>query len=88
VDFRWNDWNVEHIARHRIAPKEAEYVVRRARAPYPEGREDGKYLVQGQGLDGRFLQVIFIEDEGGTLYVIHARPLSGLEKHRYRRRRR
>jgi uncharacterized DUF497 family protein len=88
VDFRWNEWNVEHIAQHGIAPEEAEYVVRKARAPYPAGREDGKYLVHGQGPDGRFLQVIFVEDEDATVYVIHARPLSRLEKHRYRRRQR
>ena len=84
--FRWNAWNVEHIAAHGVTPDEAEVVVRGARSPYPCYRYDGKWLVWGRGRGGRLLQVVFVIDEDGTLFVIHARPLTDKEKRRYRKR--
>jgi hypothetical protein len=58
VDFRWNAWNVDHIAGHGVAPDEAEHVVARAHAPYPEARGKGRWRVVGPGSGGRFLQVV------------------------------
>ncbi len=87
MEFRWNDWNGEHIAEHGVSPEEAEEVVRAAKPPFPEYRGDGKYAVWGQTGDGRFLQVIYIVDPDPCLYVIHARPLDDQEKRRLRRRR-
>ncbi len=87
MDFRWNDWNVEHIAAHGVTVEEAERVVEHAAAPFPLRREDEKWLVWGKGHGGRFLQVIFILDVDGTVFVIHARPLTEREKRRFRRRR-
>jgi hypothetical protein len=26
MEFRWNDWNIEHIAGHGVSPDEAETV--------------------------------------------------------------
>lgn len=86
MDFRWNEWNVEHIARHGVSPEEAESVVRHARRPYPLYHKDEKWLVWGRGNGGRFLQVIFVLDEDDSVFVIHARPLTEREKKRYRRR--
>jgi len=86
MDFRWNDWNIEHIAEHGVDPEEAELVIRRAERPYPTHRGDGKWLVWGRGRGGRLIQVVFVEDEDGTVYVIHARPLTEHEKRRWRRR--
>jgi uncharacterized DUF497 family protein len=83
--FRWNEWNTEHIARHGVTPDEAEKVVRNARRPYPSRRGDSKRLVWGRGLGDRFVQVIYIEDPDGTIFVIHARPLTDQEKRQYRR---
>ena len=88
MQFRWNDWNLEHIAEHGVSPEEAEWVVEHARRPYPELREESKWRVVGRGYGGRWLHVIFIfdpEDED-TAYVIHARPLTDREKKRERRR--
>ena len=84
--FRWNAWNIEHIGAHGVTPDEAELVVRGAKSPYPRYRDDGKWLVWGPGRGGRLLQVVFVIDEDGTLFVIHARPLTEKEKKRYRRR--
>lgn len=86
MDFRWNDWNVEHIGGHGVWPEEAELVVKAARSPYPRRIQEDKWLVWGKGLGGRFLQVIFVLDKDKTVFVIHARPLTEPEKRRYRRR--
>lgn len=86
MDFRWNDWNIEHIGGHGVAPEEAERVIQQARSPYPRTIHDDKWLVWGRGSGGRFLQVIFVLDEDGTIFVIYARPLTESEKRRNRRR--
>jgi uncharacterized DUF497 family protein len=86
MHFRWNDWNTDHIAEHGVEQDEAEMVVARARPPYPEERPDDKYLVCGRGHGDRLLPVLFIYDEDGGIYVIHARPLTEREKKRCRRR--
>lgn len=89
MEFRWNRWNLEHAAKHGVrVPEEAERVVRDAAAPYPRAHGDGKWLVIGRGFGGRFVQVVYIVDPDGTVYVIHARPLTDREKRRYRRRKR
>lgn len=87
-DYRWNEWNVEHIAEHGITPTEAEHVVDNARPPYPEQTRNKKFLVRGNNANGDFLQVIYLVDPDGTIYIIHARPLTDREKRRYRRRHR
>lgn len=85
MDFRWNEWNVEHIARHGVAPEEAENVVRFAKNPFPRKIEEDKWLVWGRGTGGRFLQVIYVMDQDRTVYIIHARSLDRREKRRFRR---
>jgi uncharacterized DUF497 family protein len=86
-NFRWNAWNSDHIARHGISEAEAEWVVCRPRAPYPQKAGAGKYLVRGPTETGAYIQVIYIFDPDDVVYVIHARPLTQREKRRYRRRR-
>ncbi|MFL5243101.1 MAG: hypothetical protein ACJ8FY_13415 [Gemmataceae bacterium] len=73
--FRWIDWNIEHLAQHGVDPVEAESVVTKARAPFPQGRSDGKYVVWGPGRGGRLIQIVYVIDEVGDLFVIHGRPL-------------
>ncbi len=85
--FRWNAWNLEHVAVHAVDPEEAEMVVSHAEQPYPLRYPEGKFMVWGRGRGGRLLQVFFVLDEDKTIYVIHARPLTDQEKRRYRRRR-
>lgn len=86
MEFRWNTWNVEHIARHDIAPAEAEDVITSAVRPYPRRIDDDKLLVWGPGHGGRLLQVIFVMDDDGTAFVIHARELTEREKRLLRRK--
>ena len=85
MDFRWNDWNEEHVAKHGVSPEEAQRVIEAARSPFPRMIEEDKRLVWGRGKGGRLLQVIFFIDEDDFVYVIHARPLTEKEKGRFRR---
>jgi len=86
--FRWNDWNLDHVPRHGVTPEEAEALVRNARSPFPQYCGDGRWIVWGQGPNGRFLQAVFLIDDDGTNYIIHARPLTERERKRLRRRQR
>jgi hypothetical protein len=52
---------------------------------YPLRGDDGKFLVRGQDAAGLYMQVIYIFDPPGVVYVIHARPLNDQEKRRLRR---
>jgi hypothetical protein len=86
VRYRWNDWNEGHIADHRMSTADAEWVVDRARSPYPQIIGLGKRLVIGQTRHGVYAQVIYVLDEDGTAYMLHCRPITDSEKRRYRRR--
>ena len=88
MEFRWNQWNVEHLLEHGIYAEEAEQVVRETRSPYPRPKEEDKLLVWGAGRGGRLLQIVFVIDDDGTVFVIHGRELTNREKGRYRRNRR
>lgn len=85
MDFRWNEWNIDHLARHGIDPDEAEDVVRSARRPFPRRIGEDKLLAWGPGLGGRLLQVIFVMDENGEAFIIHGRELTAKEKRVHRR---
>ncbi|HEX4128499.1 MAG TPA: hypothetical protein VHZ24_00550 [Pirellulales bacterium] len=63
-------------------------MVRGVRRPFPRAIDDNKFLVCGRGSGGRLLQVVFVLDDDGTVFVIHARSLTDKEKRRMRRRRR
>lgn len=84
--FRWIQWNLDHIAEHGITTGAAEFVVNFPARPYPTRIGDGKFLVRGQGIDGTYLQVIYIFSPEGVVFAIHARPLSAREKKNFRRR--
>jgi uncharacterized DUF497 family protein len=85
VDFRWTERNVEHLARHAVDPAAAEDVVPGARRRYPRRIGEDKRLVWGADGSGRLLQVIFVLGDDGSVYVVHARPLTEREKRRHRR---
>ena len=86
-DFKWIDWNVDHIARHGIWPEEAEWVVEQARQPYPERIGAYKYRIRGQSEAGAYLEVLYTIDPDDRIFVITARPLSERERRQFRRRR-
>jgi hypothetical protein len=36
MQFRWIEWNEEHIAKHGVQLEEAELIIRHAQAPFPQ----------------------------------------------------
>jgi uncharacterized DUF497 family protein len=74
--FRWNDWNQTKVAKHGVSVQEAERVARLARRPYPRKIDNDKWQVVGRGQGDRWFQVIYIVDPDGTLFIIHAMPLT------------
>jgi uncharacterized DUF497 family protein len=60
VIFAWDEWNIEHIARHGITPAETELVIETAQPPWPEDKGHEKLVVWGPTDEGRLLQVIFV----------------------------
>ena len=85
MDLRWIAWNLEHATLHDVTIEEIEWLIDSAATPFPEYRGDGKWLVQGRGMAERYIQAIYLLDEDGAAFVIHARPLNEMEKRRYRR---
>ena len=85
MDFRWTEWNWEHVQKHGVDPEDAEAVVAGSRSPFPRRVGDDKWIVWGRSDNGRLLQVVFVVDQDDTVFIIHARPLSEREKRRYRR---
>ena len=86
MDLRWAEWNMGRIAAYGVDPNEAEETFENVRSPFPRRIEDDKCLAWGPTSAGRLIQVIFVLDEDGTVFVIHARDLSASEKRRMRRR--
>lgn len=58
--FSWDEWNIDHVAKHGVTPADAEYVVRHAEQPFPGVLADDKLVVWGRAEDGSYLQVIFV----------------------------
>jgi hypothetical protein len=63
MEFRWDDWNLEHAARHGVPPEESEHVVRFARRPYPRRHGRGKWYVLGRGTMDYLLLVLAADHE-------------------------
>ena len=88
MEFRWIEWNVDKVTGHGVTPEEAEEIVRGAKPPYPRYRGDDKLGVWGLTVAGRKLQVVYVLDDDGTAFVIHARSMTEEEKRQELRRRR
>jgi uncharacterized DUF497 family protein len=88
VNFHWNQWNIGKCEKHGVDPADAQIVVVRARKPFPLRINSGKLLVWGQADSGEYLQVIYVLEDNGTVFVIHAMPLTERQKRQLRRRRR
>jgi uncharacterized DUF497 family protein len=88
-EFRWMGWNLEKIGKHGLGSDEVEYVANHARRPFPKPIGNDKWVVIGATVGGKWIEAIYvIDDDGTTLFVIHARPLTQRERHRHHRNRR
>jgi hypothetical protein len=76
-----------HLLAHGVTPREAIEILQGASYHGP-GR-DGARVAEGQTLSGRYLRVIYRDDDfDGAFLVITAYDLTGKAKAAYRRRRR
>ena len=73
-DFRWIEWNIEKVEKHGCTPAEAEQAVNHPARGFPQ-RDGEKRLVRGRGQGDRWVQVVYLIDPDGTIFVIHAMPL-------------
>jgi hypothetical protein len=82
-DLIWTDWNVEHIARHGVAPWEVEEMV--YGRPYVSRGREGLYRLIGRTDSGRFLAAWLSPQGGGLFFVVTARDATARERTEFRR---
>jgi len=82
----WDEWNREHIRKHRVSQVEIDEVV--ALEPMQRETYKGRTLLIGQSAKGTMLAVVVgpVPDEPGLYYVFSARPASRQERKRYHSR--
>ncbi len=81
-DLLWDDWNIRHIARHRVTPGDVVAVCRQrhiVRETYAS-----RLIVIGTNSDGDLLTVVLSPKGNGVYYPVTARPASRRERRAYR----
>lgn len=76
-DLVWDEWNIEHIAKHGVTKVEVEEIftmVLRAKKSYK-----GRLMVFGKTKEKRLLAVVLEKQERGY-YVLSARNASRKER--------
>lgn len=75
--FEWDEYNIEHIARHNVDVEEVEDVFGN---PYILHRVNKtRYIVFGQSDEGRYLLIV-VERKEGFIRVVTARDMSNTER--------
>lgn len=74
---RWNDWNIEHCAKHGADQAAVEYIIRNPEPRYPRRIGRQKYLIRGRLPSGHRLQVAVVRDAmpWPQVFPIHAMPI-------------
>jgi hypothetical protein len=79
----WDDWNIEHIARHDVTPEEVERSLSDPDALFLKAKE-GRVMVLGR-TEKRLLTVVLnAQETNDVYYVITARDMSKKERTFYR----
>jgi hypothetical protein len=76
IVFRWIEWNLDKVAKHGCTVSEVERVASNPPRGYPRKSGDDKLTVVGRGQGDRLVQVVYLVDDDGSLFVIHAMPLT------------
>lgn len=80
----WDGWNIDHIARHKVTPEEAEEVCH-SDFLLLEGKK-GRLLIIGLTQQGRMLAVVLDpESEAGVYYPVTARSAATKERRLYQK---
>ena len=81
----WDDWNVDHIARHGVSRDDVEEVCHGT--PTEDETYRNRLRLVGPTAVGNLLTVILApQDEDGVYYVVTARPAAKKERRIYRER--
>lgn len=80
----WDEWNVEHIARHNVKPEEVEEVCG-SRKIFISKVGGQKKRIIGQTLSGRYLTIFLADKDENNYYVVTARDATAKERRQYKR---
>lgn len=86
LEFEWDDENIEHLARHSIAPDEVEELFegpvlrRRGGTDAPD-----RFRVLGRTATGRFLAVVYQLKAGNVVRAFTGWDMSPAERRYYER---
>lgn len=80
----WEDERIEHIARHNVNAKEVEDVCFGLHLSEKAGGL--RYILSGQSLEGRYLNVVVERLGKGLFMPVTAFEMSDNYKRRYRKR--
>jgi len=84
-EFEWDDNNIEHIARHGVAPDEVEDVAFYDDPWIRKGRKGTRYML-GYTIAGRYLFVVYVPKRKGVAKVITSMDMDGKTKRLYKKR--
>ena len=85
IELDWDDWNVDHIARHGITVDEVEETC--LNNPWIVKGRQKRYYVSGQTNSGLYLFIVIDPPRWGSkARVATARPMDNSERQRYLRR--
>ncbi len=83
-DLDWDDYRVEHIARHNVDPYEVwEVCEDTLHLAHRQGHN--RYRLYGQTVAGRYLFIVLERIEGTVYKPITARDMTTKEKRSFRR---
>lgn len=81
----WDDWNIDHIARHDVAPEEVELSFSDPDAIFLQAKQ-GRVMILGRANKRLITTVLNAQEIRGLYYVITARDMSKKERAFYRSR--
>lgn len=80
----WDEWNVKHIARHKVSPEEVEEVCRGIYIAYES--YDGRFEIIGATKQKRILLIVLDpEPINGKYYVVTAHTANKKDRALYQK---
>ena len=80
----WDDWNIEHIAKHNVTPDEIGEVCKGKH--FSKIGKQGTYSIIGQTQAGRYLTIILSPKGAGNFYTVTARDSDIRERRKFKKR--
>ena len=80
----WDEWNIEHIAKHRVKPEEAEQACQ---GKHLANKWKNKtYRIIGRTTSGRYLTIFLASRNKQSYYPVTARDSTLREKRAYKKK--